>query len=381
MVEEPSKFRMIAMETPFPTLYKKTSTGAIQQWNIHCSGNKIVTTWGQVDGAIQQTVDVISEGKNAGRKNATTPEEQARAEAESKWEKQLKKGYVQSLEEAEAGKVDACIEGGVAAMLAHKFDEHGHKIKFPAFISPKLDGIRCIATIIDGKASLWSRTRKPIRSCPHIVSALEQTFPRETLTLDGELYSNDYRDNFNKIISLVRPDDPVPGHEIVEYHVFDLVDGVTFSDRYQRLVAAGFRSPLMLVEQQVVSSEEEAMNKSREFMEAGFEGGMVKNATSPYEHKRSYHIQKIKFMSDSEFPIVGIEEGRGKLAGHVGAFICRTQAGVEFKAKLKGDLDVLRTFFTEPERWRGKSLTVRFQNMTPDGAPRFPVGIAVRDYE
>jgi hypothetical protein len=29
----------------------------------------------------------------------------------------------------------------------------------------------------------------------------------------------------------------------------------------------------------------------------------------------------------------------------------------------------------------GKMLTVKYQEMSPDGVPRFPSGIAIRDYE
>ena len=78
---------------------------------------------------------------------------------------------------------------------------------------------------------------------------------------------------------------------------------------------------------------------------------------------------------------MGIEEGRGKLTGHVGAFVCRTEEGKEFKAKLKGSLDHLATLFQNPKMWKGKRLTVRYQNLTADGVVRFPVGIAIRDYE
>lgn len=111
-----------------PTLYKKTATGADQEWTIWTEGNVIVTRWGQVGGAIQETRDVIETGKNIGRSNETTPEQQAVAEAQSQWEKKLKKGYVQNLEDARAGKVDSIIEGGITPMLAEKFDEQEHKL-------------------------------------------------------------------------------------------------------------------------------------------------------------------------------------------------------------------------------------------------------------
>jgi DNA ligase-1 len=203
-----------------PMLFKKTNTGAIQFWELGVNPlpngqAEIITIFGQVGtDSPQRTVDLIKEGKNAGKKNATTALEQALKEGTAKRDKQLKKGYVYSKEDAEAGQVDEIIEGGIVPMLAHKFSEHGHKIKYPAFIQPKLDGIRMIAVIKDGKATLWSRTRKQINSLPHIVAALEAHF-KDTrfLILDGEAYNHDYKDNFEQIVSAVRKDAPEEGYE------------------------------------------------------------------------------------------------------------------------------------------------------------------------
>src|SRR5271156_1091146 len=163
-----------------PILYKKTSTGAIQFWSIAVSGNEIVTTYGQLDtDSPQVTTDVIKEGKNAGQSNETSAAQQAEREAKAKWTKQLKKGYVKTQAEAEDGTTDAIIEGGILPMLAHKYSVNGvltkdaKKIKFPALGQPKMDGIRCIATKKNGVCTLWARTRKPIKSVPHIIAAIE----------------------------------------------------------------------------------------------------------------------------------------------------------------------------------------------------------------
>ncbi len=243
-----------------------------------------------------------------------------------------------------------------------------------------MDGIRCVAVLKDGVATLWTRTRKPINSMPHIVKAIEETFD-EDVVLDGELFHSDYMDDFNKIISLVRPDEPVEGHEIVQYHVFDCVDSQPFESRVKALQKIGFEEPLVSVPQSWVEDEDAAMELTNLYVAQGYEGGMIKNAQSPYEHKRSYHIQKIKFMQDAEFKVVDAEEGRGKLAGHVGSFVCLTEAGLRFNVKLKGELERLKFLWENPGEWRGKSLTVQFQNYTPDRIPRFPIGVALRTYE
>ena len=173
------------LKKTFPTLYKLTSTGAVQQWTISVVGNEIHTVYGQVGGKLQiATPDIIKEGKNIGRSNETTAEEQALAEAQSKWEKKTKAKYVEDISRASAGESD--VEGGYDPMLAHKFSEQGAKITYPAYTQPKLDGHRCLAIIDNGKCTLRSRTRKQIHSMPHIVKELENVYPTGLIKLDGE---------------------------------------------------------------------------------------------------------------------------------------------------------------------------------------------------
>ncbi|KKL16297.1 hypothetical protein LCGC14_2497020, partial [marine sediment metagenome] len=98
------------------TLYQKASTGTLQEWTISTTKNIILTEWGQVGGAIQKTHDVIKTGKSIGRSNETTPDQQAQLEAQSRWEKKKKKGYVDDKEKAMAGEVDSIIKGGIFPM-------------------------------------------------------------------------------------------------------------------------------------------------------------------------------------------------------------------------------------------------------------------------
>jgi ATP-dependent DNA ligase len=217
-----------------PTLYKRASTGKIQEWTIGVEKSTIITIHGQVDGKKQTTQDVIKEGKNLGKSNETTAEEQALAEATAKWEGKIKKGYVEDANRAEAGEKD--IDGGYDCMLAHKFRDHGHKIKYPAYTQPKLNGHRCLAIIEDGVCTLWSRTRKPITSSPHIIKELEQVFPAGSHHIDGELYNHAYKDKFEELASLIRQVVPSDNHTEIQYHVYDIsAEGSGFFDRIEYL--------------------------------------------------------------------------------------------------------------------------------------------------
>jgi len=58
--------------------------------------------------------------------------------------------------------------------------------------------------------------------------------------------------------------------------------------------------------------------------------------------------------------------------------VCLTPEGKEFKAKLKGAIDELGEYLVNFHKYNGKQLTVQYQGLTPDGIPRFPVGLRIR---
>jgi ATP-dependent DNA ligase len=363
-----------------PKLYKLSSTGAQQEWEISTDDNIIITRWGKVGGKSQETQDVIKEGKNQGRSNETTPKEQAEAEATSQWEKKLKKGYVKSLAAADAGEIDDVITGGVEPMLAKRFDEQGDKVVYPAYVQPKFDGHRCIA-VVDKKGSctLWSRTRKPITGLPHINAAIENSGAKD-IVLDGELYNHDYKAKFEELTSFIRNPEPKEGHGVVEYHIYDIADNsLSFKERLAELHKLSIYKPLVSVQTQKVVDEEELMIMFEIFLAQGYEGAMVRNAAGLYVNKRSVDLLKIKEFQDAEFEVVDVEEGRGKLAGKA-IFVCANKQGTKFKAKMKGDQDELAKYWKKPSLAIGRMLTVQYQGLTgKNGVPRFPVGLRFRE--
>ena len=373
----------------FPRLFKRTSTGAIQFWDIFVrkhpvslTAHNIVTIYGQLDtDSPQTTVDAIAEGKNIGKANETTPKEQAEAEAQAKWEKKKKSGYVENMESAQAGEVDELIEGGVNPMLAFTFEKQGKKVVYPCYSQAKLDGHRMIAVLKNGKCTLWSRTRKPVLSLPHIVKEIEANFTGD-IVFDGEAYNHSFKDNFEHITHLVRQQEPDAQCTDVQYHVYDMATAETYEERAKnlfRLLNKSSLKYLKFVETVRVLSEDDVAEHYNRFKSEGYEGCMLRNANGLYVGKRSADLIKVKEMLDEEFEIIGVEEGRGKLTGHVGAFICKMANGNEFKAKMSGATEKLKEYFDNPSLWQGKLLTVQFQDLTSYGIPRFPVGLRIRE--
>ena len=85
------------------------------------------------------------------------------------------------------------------AMLAHKYNPD--KADYPAYIQPKLDGVRCLFT----KDGAFSRAGNQFMNVEHIEKDLKPVFNKyPNLILDGELYNHGLKDDFNKIISLVK---------------------------------------------------------------------------------------------------------------------------------------------------------------------------------
>lgn len=361
----------------FPTLYKLTSTGKTQLWEIEVKGSTIIERWGQVDGKIQSTEDTITVGKNIGKSNETSPKEQAEAEAKSKWEKKLSgRGYVENLKRAEKGEND--FEGGISPMLAHKFSEYEHKIVYPAYAQSKLDGHRMM---MDLDGNLWSREHKPINSCLHIKTAAKEVECID-IPLDGEGYRHDYHDNFEHITHLLKQPNYIPECNIIQYHVYDAPIPGTFEERNQTLVRAlkNVTHPLILVKTIKVKNKAELMTAYEDFLEEGYEGAMVRNAAGLYVHKRSYDLLKMKLFEDGEFKIVGADEGRGKMKGKLATFTCVTKEGNEFNVSYNKPLPELQKLWENPKLWKNKELTVKFQGYTrKNHVPRIPKGLRFRE--
>jgi predicted DNA-binding WGR domain protein len=113
------------------TLYKQNKDKSIQVWTIWTEGSIIKTSFGRLNGAMQESAKEV-EQKNVGRSNETTLEEQAQLEALSMWKHKMDKGYVTD--------VNANLTREIAPMLAQVFDKRKGKVKYWVDIQPKLDG-------------------------------------------------------------------------------------------------------------------------------------------------------------------------------------------------------------------------------------------------
>lgn len=362
----------------FPILYARTSLGQIQQWQIFLSEGTFYTEEGIVNGTITRSSPTVCKGKNVGKKNETTPQEQAEKEAASKHKKKLESGYFVDVD-------DIDIETYFQPMLAFKWEDYADDIQFPVFSQPKLDGLRCIVT----KRGTFSRNGKPIVSVPHVWEAVKHLFvANPSLVLDGELYTDEFKHDFNRIISLAKKTKPseediAESAKHLEYWVYDCSPkgGGVFGDRLivlEEIVESLSSKVVHMVETSKVVDQDGLDELYSEYLAQGFEGQMVR-LDLPYENKRSKSLLKRKTFLDSEYELVDLEEGRGNLTGIAARAILKTKEGIQFEAGMIGSHEYCADLLRRKTEVIGQMVTVVYQNLTPDGKPRFGKLKAIRD--
>ena len=359
-----------------PTLFSRTSTGAIQTWQMIVDGNKYYSITGQQDGKKIENEPTVCEGKNIGKKNETSPSEQAYSEAEAKWDKKSKTGYT-----TDVNKIDSCTSY-VEPMLAKKYEDVD--FSFPVHTQPKLDGMRCIVR----KDGMWSRTGKKIASAPHIYNALKHLFEEDhSLIFDGEIFCDKFKNDFNSIISLAKQTKPTKedldkSEVSLQYWVYDLPSSeLVFSKRNAELKKLlPKHNSIVMVDTALVNDQEELDAKYQEYLTDGQEGQMIRT-DDVYEGKRSKFLLKRKEFVDDEFKILDITEGKGNRSGMFGRARLVTSSGIEFEANARGNEQFYVDLLKNKKNYIGEMATVRYQNMTPDGKPRFGVIVAIRNYE
>lgn len=368
------------------TLYKRTSTGAIQTWFVEVdeTQNRYRTVSGQIDGSKVESGWQYAVGKNVGKANETSNAEQMRLQVDAKVKLKLAQGgYHETIEGVDTPKF-------FKPMLAKSYKDY--PIDWASnpnvFSQPKLDGVRCIAT----QDGLWTRMGKPIESCPHIMEALRMFFQDSPdAILDGELYADKFSDDFNAIISLVKKQKPTAEHfaktaASVEYHVYDCGDDVVeFEKRfYWGGVAAlsHYSTPMVKVVETCEVVDQDMLDELyADYMEAGYEGQMIRDGDSPYQNKRSKFLLKRKEFLDEEFKVLAITEGAGNRGGMAGFITYDLGGGRTFGSGIKGSHDYCRELLRDADKYVGGTGTVRFFNYTPDGVPRFPVTVALFEGE
>ena len=257
----------------------------------------------------------------------------------------------------------------VLPMLANKWEDRQKYISEPFYVQPKLDGVRLLVSKDGG----ISRTGKIIPGTEILGKGLE---PGQYV--DGEAFDPNL--NFEELTSTFKTD-PLK----LKFHVLDFFDlkklQMTFEQRWEYVKESIYNPHYEYVKTTLVKSKKDLPKVHKKHVEEGHEGTMIRDRFSVYEvGQRSNYLLKHKDFQTEEYEITGAKTGHGRDADAV-VWVCKTQDGQQFNVRPESTIIQREEDYKNHKKYIGKMLTVRFQNLTALGVPRFPVGVVIRDYE
>lgn len=282
-------------------------------------------------------------------------------------------------------------------MLAHKWDNKKIDWSGNNYIQSKLDGVRAIMRH-DG---VWSRNGKKFHQVDHLYTKKIKGLFKENpwLVLDGELYTHDLKDDFPKLVGIVKRKEKTSENareaRRIQFWIYDFVmvnprtntvdkiesDLNRYSARYKSLSKLPiFGKYIKLCPTYNLTSESMLKVMHDKLLKDGFEGSIVR-CDGPYKNGRSYDLMKVKDFSDTEATIVGFVEGKGKRVGTIGKFLGKDEDGNEFGIPVMAKQSKLLKDFEEMKTWIGKVCTFTYFERTPAGSYRHPLFKALRQYE
>ena len=283
-------------------------------------------------------------------------------------------------------------------MLAYPVSDKPIDYSNKISMQPKLDGVRCVIQYekhinkSENRVVAYSRTGKEWKNIDHILFNLEPWFIlNPNVILDGELYNHGLKDDFEKIISLVRKtkptdEDRLDAAQYTEFHCYDIIDETkTFEERNKFITQVVPRNhTIKHVKTQAVGSEGLAKMIHQQNLDAGYEGSILRT-NDLYKCGRSWSLRKFKDFSDAEAYIVGYEEGKGKRTGTLGKFIMQDDDGIEFGCPPgKGfDYQAMKDLLFRAQWYvdHKARATFTYFERTKAGSYRHPLFKCIRDYE
>lgn len=268
-------------------------------------------------------------------------------------------------------------------MLCYPFEEK-RLVKWPAaIVQPKLDGDRCRA-LFDGSGNVTLLTSEEniITSVPHIVTALESLGLKHT-ELDGELYTHGMvHQDIRSIVGRTRTLSMDYGE--MQYHVFDMIDQDFQLGRLQRLrnLLKDAGNEIQLVPNEIAHNVEQIIQLMNSFSEAGYEGVIIRHPFNQYVRKRSNMIMKFKPRKEDFYTIVGAVEEvsiEGVPKNALGALICQDDMDTSFQVGSGPALtrEARIALWAERGALPGKVAHIKYQHLTKDHVPRFPVLVEI----
>ena len=246
--------------------------------------------------------------------------------------------------------------------------------------SEKLDGVRAYW---DGE-NLLSRQGKKLNA----PLSFTKNFPK--FALDGELYAKELK--FEEIQASVM--DKLPDEKAwsrLKFHIFDVPEASGgLLDRLEVLAKFLKNEPnqnLIIIKQIKMRDNAQFLKFTENIIAKGGEGAVVREPNAPYERKRSKNALKFKKFKDAECEVIAVNKGNGKYEKFAGSITCKAFGGKDDKERAsepkEGTIFKIGSGLSDENRQEppkiGSIITYKFQNLTANGKPRFPIFLRVRE--
>lgn len=251
-------------------------------------------------------------------------------------------------------------------------------------VEAKIDGIRALFYFDpdENRYRAISRGGKDVKNTEHILDSLKPIL-KEGWVMDGELFALDW----SSTMAITGTKSIHPKRLDLKLHVFDALTSeeafvIGSSDlpyikrrkrmlRLLRKYRPKFVSP---VERKKVKKPDDVYTAYKYFLKKGLEGGVVKAAAGGYVFGGKSPWLKMKTKHTEDFKIVGVQEGRGKYIGSLGALIIivgnkEVSVGSGFGDDVRDSLWDLY----QDGKLIGMWVEVSFQEKTKAGSLRHPV--------
>jgi DNA ligase-1 len=223
--------------------------------------------------------------------------------------------------------------------LAHDSANHEKKMVGPKQIEIKLDGVRVLTVIKDGKVEMFSRNGKQFHNFGHIIAEIEAVLKDKPapydLVLDGEVMSANFQDLMKQVhrksggvakdavlhlFDMIPLDKFLQGKYEVEQskrsqYVWHWVDAN--KDALEHVQALDWED----VDLSSPEGQDRFVELNKAAVDGGYEGVMIKDQKAVYECKRSHAWLKAKPFIEVTLKVVAVEEGTGRNEGRLGAII------------------------------------------------------------
>jgi ATP-dependent DNA ligase len=385
-------------------LYNRASTGKIKVIELYLTGANLVTRWGYLPGAMQETSET-GKAKNVGKANEVTPEQNAADLFRRKVKKKKDEGYVEEILQL-TGKTDPFALPKQFAPAKPKAKITDDALQFlldsgNCFSTEKRDGQRAFIFIMpDGEVKIMSRRMEDYTEhLPFIVGCMAHV-PAGTI-LDVELVSHGDHDDYDYVGSILRSkpkkalEKQMAGVPLIPY-VFDIlyheghdVTSLPYLERIRIIEEIGHETPMLMATPTWAQTMDELKHRLHVYVARGGEGLVIWDGTAPtvlrYDGKpsRKGGAYKMKPTYEDDFYVRGFEYGNGKNAEVVGALFIfqKNQNGDEIAVGkcggFAGDSDIRRQLLGEDLKGGSLVVQVEFSKRLKDGL-RFPVMQRIR---